>query len=250
MALFGLCFRESYRELMNLANHINPDVKFIDHSEKNVQDSDARIAQRRRAASEAFEKTFGRECLWFNAQQKDMKKEEPEFQEGQIDEDTFEHDNPEGEKTAPAVQHDRVCEKRESSATPTKRGRSDQKEPSTSKGHPSLTKKDNPEGEKTAPAVQHDRLPVRTKRGSSATPTKRGRSNQQREEPQPSTSRGYPSVTKEERDERVIPTIEDFRGRPGEDQLWNPPGLVTSSILFYRLFTIKCDFNKVFVRFI
>ena len=96
MALFGLCFRESYRELMNLASHINPDVKFIDHSEERDKDPEARKEERRRAASVAFKQTFGRECHWFTEQQEDiiMKKEESElknleFQHGQNDDKTF-----------------------------------------------------------------------------------------------------------------------------------------------------------------
>ena len=244
MALFDLCYRKSYRELMNLANQINPDVKFIDHSEKD-QDSDARIAQRRRAASEAFEKTFGRKCLWFMEQREDMKKEEPEFQEGQIDEDSFPM-NLKDIKREPGLSEPPPVRTRPlPDPVSIKRPFSPQYEAPLD--HNSSM---HPEGDETAPAVQLDRLPVRTKRGSSATPTKRARSNLQEEEPQPSTSRGYPSVTKEERDETMNPSTKDFPGRPGEDQLWNPPGLVTSSILFYRLFTIKCDFNKVFVRFI
>ena len=159
MALFGLCFRESYRELMNLASHINPDVKFIDHSEERDKDPEARKDERRRAASVAFKQIFGRKCHWFMEQQEDItiKKEESElekmeFQQGQIDDETFQMDlnssmHPEGEKTAPAVQPDRVCTKRESSATPTQKGRSNLQleELATSGGYPSVPKKERDE---------------------------------------------------------------------------------------------------------
>ena len=137
----------------------------------------------------------------------------------------------EGEKTAPALKHDRICTKRESSATPTKRVRFNlqREEPATLGSYPEfqqgqiddktvqmdLNSSMHPEGEKTAPALQHDR--VCTKRESSATPTQKGRSNLQLEEL--ATSGGYPSVPKKERDERVFPSTTDTTGRPRGDQL-------------------------------
>jgi len=75
---------ESYRELMNLAGDINPNVKFIDHFEGNANDPEAKKEERRRAASVAFEKTFGKKCQWFRDQQEDVIKEEEDNEEDKV----------------------------------------------------------------------------------------------------------------------------------------------------------------------
>jgi len=73
---------ESYRELMNLVSDINPNVKFIDHFEGNANDPEAKKEERRRAASVAFEKTFGKKCQWFKDQQENVKEEEEDKTKG------------------------------------------------------------------------------------------------------------------------------------------------------------------------
>merc|ERR1711974_422641 len=77
---------ESYHELMSLASEINPNVKFIHHSEGNASDPEAKKEERRRAASVAFEKTFGKKCQWFRDQPEYVKDEEEEdkIKEGQM----------------------------------------------------------------------------------------------------------------------------------------------------------------------
>ena len=60
-----ITFRESYLELMDLINEINPLVKFIHHCEKNAQDSDDEETQQE-AAMKAYKETFGKECEWFD----------------------------------------------------------------------------------------------------------------------------------------------------------------------------------------
>jgi len=67
---------ESYQELMALISNINPNVKFIHHSKENARDPEAKKEERRRAASDAFRKSFGRECQWFDKEQEMAEGEE------------------------------------------------------------------------------------------------------------------------------------------------------------------------------
>jgi len=60
---------ESYHELMELIREINPMVKFIHHSEKNAEDPDDVKEARRKAAAEAYQETFRKECQWFEEEQ-------------------------------------------------------------------------------------------------------------------------------------------------------------------------------------
>ena len=62
---------ESYHELMALARDINPNLKFIHHCEENALEPEAKKQERRKAAAEAFKKTFGRECDWFDDEDDD-----------------------------------------------------------------------------------------------------------------------------------------------------------------------------------
>ena len=61
---------------MALIGNINPNVKFIHHSKENARDPEAKKEERRRAASDAFRKTFGRECQWFDKEQEMAEGEE------------------------------------------------------------------------------------------------------------------------------------------------------------------------------
>jgi len=56
---------ESYLELMNLVNDINPLVSFIHHSEQNAEDLEVEKKARRQAAAKAYKETFGKDCKWF-----------------------------------------------------------------------------------------------------------------------------------------------------------------------------------------
>jgi len=56
---------DSYRELMELVNKINPLVKFIDHNFENENDPEEKKGERRRAAAEAYKDIFKEECEWF-----------------------------------------------------------------------------------------------------------------------------------------------------------------------------------------
>jgi len=67
---------ESYHELMALASDINPNLKFIHHCEENALEPEAKKQERRKAAAEAFKKTFGRECDWFDDEDHDEEEEE------------------------------------------------------------------------------------------------------------------------------------------------------------------------------
>ena len=51
---------------MALASAINPNLKFIHHCEENALEPEAKKQERRKAAAEAFKKTFGKECDWFD----------------------------------------------------------------------------------------------------------------------------------------------------------------------------------------
>ena len=62
---------------MALVSNINPSVKFIHHSEENFLEPEAKKQEQRKAAAEAFKKTFGRECDWFNAKEKAKEKVGP-----------------------------------------------------------------------------------------------------------------------------------------------------------------------------
>jgi len=62
---------ESYHELMALARDINPNLKFIHHCEENALEPEAKKQERRKAAAEAFKKTFGRECDWFDDEEEE-----------------------------------------------------------------------------------------------------------------------------------------------------------------------------------
>jgi len=73
---------ESYHELMTLAREINPSLQFIHHSEENACDPEAKKEERRMAAAEAFERTFGKECQWFKEHQEDTEIEDSEEDEG------------------------------------------------------------------------------------------------------------------------------------------------------------------------
>ena len=86
--LLFILFRESYHELMSLARDINPNVKFIHHSEENARDPEAKKEERRNAAAKAFKRTFGKECEWFKEQQRDA-------EEGGTDEQELVEDNTE-----------------------------------------------------------------------------------------------------------------------------------------------------------
>ena len=75
MGLMFILFRESYHELMTLAREINPSLQFIHHSEENARDPEAKKEERRKAAAEAFKRTFGKECEWFKEHQEDTQVE-------------------------------------------------------------------------------------------------------------------------------------------------------------------------------
>jgi len=72
---------ESYHELMTLAREINPNLKFIHHSEENARDPEAKKEKRRKAAAEAFKRTFGKECEWFKEHQEDTQVEDTEVED-------------------------------------------------------------------------------------------------------------------------------------------------------------------------
>ena len=81
MGLMFILFRESYHELMTLAREINPNLKFIHHSEENACDPEAKKEERRKAAAEAFKRTFGKECEWFKEHQEDTEAEDTEVED-------------------------------------------------------------------------------------------------------------------------------------------------------------------------
>ena len=56
---------------MALVSNINPSVKFIHHSEENFLEPEAKKQEQRKAAAEAFKKTFGRECDWFDDEEEE-----------------------------------------------------------------------------------------------------------------------------------------------------------------------------------
>jgi len=71
---------ESYHELMTLAREINPSLQFIHHSEENACDPEAKKEERRKAAAEAFKRTFGKECEWFKEHQEVTEVEDTEVE--------------------------------------------------------------------------------------------------------------------------------------------------------------------------
>jgi len=76
---------ESYHELMTLAREINPNLKFIHHSEENARDSEAKKEERRKAAAEAFKRTFGKECEWFKEHQEDTQVEDTQVEDTEVE---------------------------------------------------------------------------------------------------------------------------------------------------------------------